>query len=232
MIKDFDELLCTRMQRLLASHPEANAEGDPFAWIAHPELRTVLGIAAHHGRGPRPVLVGANLEGAYLADADLHGADLRGANLKAANLTRARLDGANLLGACLDGARLRDASLCGAFIHDASALGADFRGADVRGCEFSWCNLRGACGIGWGADIWKCDGGWDEREPFLPGWTDEDCLTLSNAFWEARSFITDRDAKALFDRFTQELRNPPSLAEKWEREDKLEKLASATTARG
>ncbi len=83
-------------------------------------------------RGPRKLLLTADLRGwapgvtdlgdLHIKDSDLRGARLDGADLRGANLTRSRFDGASLVGADLRGADLEGASF----------VGADLTGADLR----------------------------------------------------------------------------------------------------
>lgn len=88
-------------------------------------------------RGPKKILLGADLRGwspatrdlgdLYLKNCDLRGAHLAGADLRGANLTRSDFAGATLAGADLRGADLEGASF----------LEADLTGADLRGAALS-----------------------------------------------------------------------------------------------
>lgn len=83
-------------------------------------------------RGPKRVIVGADLAGwsprirdlgdLHLKNCDLRGAELAGADLRGANFSLSDLRGAHLAGADLRGADLE---------------GADFTGADLTGADFS-----------------------------------------------------------------------------------------------
>ena len=101
------------------------------------------------GRGERPNLRGADLNGADLTRADLTGANLSEANLRWADLTRADLSGANLRGADLrwanlNGANLIWADLCGANLNGANLIWADLCGADLSVADLRGANLNGA----------------------------------------------------------------------------------------
>lgn len=88
-------------------------------------------------RGPKKLLLGADLSGwaprtrdlgnLHIKDCNLRDAQLDGVDLRKANLTRSDLGGASLVGA-----DLREADLEGA-----SFIGADLTGADLRGTALS-----------------------------------------------------------------------------------------------
>ncbi|HEY4593080.1 MAG TPA: pentapeptide repeat-containing protein, partial [Thermoanaerobaculia bacterium] len=81
-------------------------------------------------RGPRKVVVGADLRGWEPRTRDL--GDL---HLKNCDLRGARLEGADLRGANLSLSDLRGADLRGADLRGADLEGADFAGADLTGAD-------------------------------------------------------------------------------------------------
>src|SRR5947199_2472210 len=81
-------------------------------------------------RGPRKVVVGANLR-----DWEPKTRDLGDLHLKNCDLRGARLEGADLRGANLSLSDLRDANLAGADLRGADLEGASFAGADLTGAD-------------------------------------------------------------------------------------------------
>ena len=92
-------------------------------------------------RGPKRVILSADLCGwtpktRDLGDLHLRNCDLRGAHLDGANLERANLSLSDLRGASLAGANLRGADLEGANLADADLSGADLRETALSATKF------------------------------------------------------------------------------------------------
>ena len=83
-------------------------------------------------RGPRKVVVGADLRGWQPRTRDLGDLHLKNCDLRGARLEGADLRGANLSLSDLRGADLRGADLRGADLEGADFAGADLTGADLR----------------------------------------------------------------------------------------------------
>jgi uncharacterized protein YjbI with pentapeptide repeats len=89
------------------------------------------------------VLVGANLQGAYLRRVNLQGAGLVGANLQGANLWFANLQEAELYNANFREAHLGHANLQGADLHYAFLERANLEGANLQGADLYYAYLQG-----------------------------------------------------------------------------------------
>jgi DMSO/TMAO reductase YedYZ molybdopterin-dependent catalytic subunit len=108
-------------------------------------------------RGPRGLVLGADLRGwapatlalgaVALKACDLRGAQLGGADLTGANLTRSDLRGADLSGADLRGADLEGANLEGADMTGADLSGAALTAAHFVGARVGGLRLAGAWGL-------------------------------------------------------------------------------------
>jgi hypothetical protein len=83
-------------------------------------------------RGPRKVMVGADLRGWEPETRELGDLHLKNCDLRKARLAGADLRGANLSLSDLRGADLKGADLRGADLEGANFVGADLRGADLR----------------------------------------------------------------------------------------------------
>jgi len=98
--------------------------------LAPADLRALREADSYvHRRGPRKVVIGA---------------DLRGWEPKTRDLGDLYLKNCDLRGALLDGVDLRGANLSLSDLRGASLAGADLRGADLEGANFAGANLTGA----------------------------------------------------------------------------------------
>jgi DMSO/TMAO reductase YedYZ molybdopterin-dependent catalytic subunit len=88
-------------------------------------------------RGPRKVIVGADLAGWNPRTRDLRGLQLKSCDLRGARLAGADLREANLSLSDLRGADLAGADLSGADLEGANFAGADLTGADLTGTFLS-----------------------------------------------------------------------------------------------
>ena len=88
-------------------------------------------------RGPRRLILSADLRGWTPATRDLGELHLKDCDLRGVDLSAADLRGANLTRCDLRGARLNRADLRGADLEGADLAGADLAGADLRGCYLS-----------------------------------------------------------------------------------------------
>lgn len=132
-------------------------------------------------RGPKKVIVGADLAGwsprtrelgdlhlknCNMQGAELAGADLRGANLSLSDLRGARLAGANLRGADLEGADFAGADLTGADLSGTFLSATRFfdrrKDGTVIGARIEGVRLEGAEGL------------LEDQEDFLRGGTDDE----------------------------------------------------------
>lgn len=95
-------------------------------------------------RGPRKVIVGADLRGWEPATRELGDLHLKNCDLREARLDGADLRGANLSLSDLRGADLKGADLQGADLEGANFSGADLREADLRDTFLSATKLVGA----------------------------------------------------------------------------------------
>jgi hypothetical protein len=126
-------------------------------------------------RGPRKVIVGADLrrwepETLELGNLHLKNCDLREARLAGVDLREANLSLSDLRGADLSGADLREADLEGA-----DFSGADLRGADLRGTFLSATKFIAAGEEGARVDGLRWEGAkglLEEQEAYLKAWTD------------------------------------------------------------
>lgn len=128
-------------------------------------------------RGPRKVVVGADLRGWQPRTRDLGDLHLKNCDLREARLEGADLRGANLSLSDLRGARLAGADLRGADLEGADFTGADLTGADLRDTFLSatrFCDPEAAAGDRSGARIeglrWERGRGLlEDQEAYLRG---------------------------------------------------------------
>jgi hypothetical protein len=121
-------------------------------------------------RGPRKVVVGADLRGWEPRTGEL--GDL---HLKNCDLREARLDGVDLRGANLSLSDLRGASLAGADLRGADLEGADFSGADLQGADLRDTFLSATKLVGARVDGLRWEGArglLEDQEAYLKAWAD------------------------------------------------------------
>ena len=97
-------------------------------------------------RGPKKVVVGADLRGWEPRTRDLGDLHLKNCDLRGARLAGADLRGANLSLSDLRGTDLREADLRGADLEGADFSGADLTGADLRDTFLSATKFLGPDG--------------------------------------------------------------------------------------